>query len=391
MAVYHLTHSFVKRSNGSSVVSKAAYNSGEKIENNKGSTEYSDYTRKGGVLYDEVSLPAGSPSWANNRGELWRRLEAREDKSTRRATAIMANSFDIALPHELSLEQNIFLAKDFVREQFTRRGYAVDWAIHAPDPRGDSRNIHLHILSPLRKIEGESFGKKDRYTRSALSKQLKSWRSGWRNLANRHLKRYGHKEMIDERSLHKQGIKRLPTRHRGVKAKTQRKFLEAMRKSSLPKAPIVRTRKQVAADGTITIRKSIKNSALNKIGFQPSLPLSGKGTNVRGIMAATSIPRTTTKAIKRLSDGIIIGRVVKHGNGTVALRVRIPASAFDKQPSRPEAKSQQQQQPSFTPRQPRKGWPPAALRDWALWGKDNPAKFFALWPELMTGNGGLQP
>src|SRR5271170_1224467 len=190
MAIFHLTHSFVRRSNGSSSIATAAYNSGQKLEDNKGSTAYSDYTRKGGILYDEITLPSGSPVWANNRGELWRRLEAREDRSTRRSSAVLAHNFNIALPHELTLEQNIFLARDFVREQFTRKGYAVDWAIHAPDPRGDSRNIHLHILVPLRKIEGESFGKKLRYTKPQLVEQTRAWRKSWAILANRHLKRY---------------------------------------------------------------------------------------------------------------------------------------------------------------------------------------------------------
>jgi hypothetical protein len=403
MAIFHLTHSFVRRSNGSSVISKAAYNSGEKIENNQGSTEYSDYTRKGGVLFDEVSLPSNTPSWANNRGELWRRLEAREDQSTRRADAILAHNFDMALPHELTLEQNIFLAKDYVREQFTRKGYAVDWSIHAADPRGDSRNIHLHVLVPLRKIEGESFGKKDRYTRGQLSKQLKSWRSSWRMLVNRQLKRYGRKEQIDERSLKTQGIKRVPTRHRGVRAKKLRTHLGAMRRTPLPKAPIVRTTKRMAADGTITIRQAITNSALNKISFQSrsSTPLSGgKGTDVRGMIPATgrigeqAAPAPTHSAsriVRHLSNSSSMDRAVRHSNGTVTMRTKIPLAAFFKPQSRPNSEPQQQPQPSLVLQQPRRGWPPAAIRDWALWGKDNPARFFALWPELSGGgNGGLQ-
>ncbi len=82
------------------------------------------------------------------------------------------------------------MARDYVREQFTRKGYAVDWSIHAADPRGDSRNIHLHILVPLRKITGESFGNKARYDKSQLRQQVRIWRKSWATLANRHLKRY---------------------------------------------------------------------------------------------------------------------------------------------------------------------------------------------------------
>jgi len=415
MAIYHFHHDFVKRSNGSHIVSKAAYNSGAKIEDNKSSTLFSDYTRKNGVLYDEICLPKGSPTWANDRGELWRRLEAQEDKSTRHATAIMAHSFDIALPYELTLEQNIFLAKDLVREQFTRKGYAVDWAIHAADPRGDVRNIHLHILVPLRKIDGEGFSRiKDRYNKTTLRQSVKAWRRSWAVLANRHLRRYGHKEQIDERSNKARGIKRAPTRHKGVQAKTQRKFLEAMRKSPLPKAPIIRTKKHSAADGTIRMRKTIKNSALNKIGFQPRLPLDGKTTGAKqmppvspvgrfssdhnrtnnqpaGKATTTSVPspplsRTSEQAIRQSSGAM--DRVTKHvaKDGTISMRVVVSIAALHKQ-HRPEAESQQQQ-PSPAPRKTSRGWPAAAVRDWEAWGSKNPARFFAIWPELSSGGGG---
>jgi len=40
--------SFVRRSQGASVVAKAAYNAGQKLEDNQGSAQFSDYTRKGG-------------------------------------------------------------------------------------------------------------------------------------------------------------------------------------------------------------------------------------------------------------------------------------------------------------------------------------------------------
>ncbi len=265
MAIYHLSHRFLKRGNGASSVAKAAYNSGKKIEDNVGSTAFSDYTRKGGILYDEIFLPSGTPQWANNRGELWRRLESREDRSTRRADAILAHNFDLALPHELTLEQNIFLMKDFVREQFIRKGYAVDWALHAPDPRGDDRNFHSHVLVPLRRIDGQSFGNKARYSRIDLRQQNIVWREAWEKLVNRHLARYGHKAKIDSRSLRDQGSKRKPSKHHGVRSKAKRSSLDSIR-SPMPKAPVVRISKTTSADGTITVKATIKHSGLNNIG-----------------------------------------------------------------------------------------------------------------------------
>jgi hypothetical protein len=242
MAIFHLSHNYVRRSQGRSSVAKAAYNSGDKLADNEGSTDHSDYTRKGGILFDEVNLPTGTPPWANDRGELWRRVEIRENRSTRPAVAVLAHSFDIALPCELTLEQNIYLARDYVREQFVRKGYAVDWAIHNPDPRGDERNIHLHILAPLRKIEGESFGNKLRYTKPQFIRQLKSWRTSWAHLANRHLERYGHAARIDERSFKDSGKKGIPTRHIGPRRKEKGYILDLMRsfKSLKVDIPIVR-------------------------------------------------------------------------------------------------------------------------------------------------------
>ena len=196
-----------------------------------------------------------------------------------------------------------------------------------------------------------------------------------------------------------------------------------MRKAPLPKAPIIRTTKHIKADGTITVRKSIKNSALNKIRLQsarssaatPSIsPQSGSGvvgTDTRGLMHPTNpasvvsragksskpvaptppapsivLPHITSSAGK-LSSGGTSGRVAKHTakDGTINLRVKMPASEFYK-----TQLQQEQPKPAFAPRQPRRGWPEAAIRDWAAWGSKNPALFFAIWKELSGSGGGLE-
>ena len=55
MAVYHLTHHFLRRSSGASSISKAAYNTGEKLDDDKGVE--ADFTHKGGVLFSEITFP----------------------------------------------------------------------------------------------------------------------------------------------------------------------------------------------------------------------------------------------------------------------------------------------------------------------------------------------
>ena len=301
MAIFHLTHSFVRRSRGSSSIATAPYISGKKLEDGFGASANSDYTRKGGVLYDEICLPGGSPAWANDRGEMWRRLEGREDRSTRAKDAVLAHNFNIALPHELTLEQNIFLAREIVREQFTRKGFAVDWAIHAADPRGDSRKIHLHILVPLRMIEGESFVNKQRYTKPQLRQQTIAWRKSWAKLVNRHLKRYGHKAAIDERTLKAQGSKRKLSRHRGVQARAKRYQLNQLRARlpPLPKSPVVRIIKTTAPTGAVTIRAVISRMQLIDIGYQKQSLTNGCGVNASPTGSMTnglnSSPPTTDR------------------------------------------------------------------------------------------------
>jgi MobA/MobL family len=90
--------------------------------------------------------------------------------------------------------------------------------IHAPDPQGDPRNIHAHVLVSLRKIGPEGFSRtkaeqQERYRkRGAFVDEL---REKWETLANRHLARNGIAARIDRRSLEDQGSTREPEQHRG--------------------------------------------------------------------------------------------------------------------------------------------------------------------------------
>ena len=56
MALYHFHVGQVKRCAGQSVVESAAYRAGERLYSERYG-EYSDYTRKGGVVYTEILLP----------------------------------------------------------------------------------------------------------------------------------------------------------------------------------------------------------------------------------------------------------------------------------------------------------------------------------------------
>ncbi len=68
--------------------------------------------------------------------------------------AQLAYTYDFALQNELTMEENIALARRFVEEQFLSRGMIVDFAIHAPDKeKGGIPNPHVHLLCPIRPLK----------------------------------------------------------------------------------------------------------------------------------------------------------------------------------------------------------------------------------------------
>ena len=60
MALYHLTVSQIRRSAGQSAIAAAAYRAGECLYSDYYG-EYSDYTRKGGVICSDILLPSHAP------------------------------------------------------------------------------------------------------------------------------------------------------------------------------------------------------------------------------------------------------------------------------------------------------------------------------------------
>ena len=213
MASYHLSvHPNISRGRGQSLVRAAAYNARARLKDERTGRVW-DYRRYGGVLFEGI-YAARAPDWARDLAQLVNAIE----RSELRRDAQLAMNIDIALPHEQTLEQNRRLVQDFVREQFMRAGYAAHVVIHAPDPEGDQRNVHAHVLVTLRKIGPEGFARtkaeqQERYrNRSEFVEQL---REKWEALANRHLARNGIDARIDRRSLQRQGVKRTPGQHRG--------------------------------------------------------------------------------------------------------------------------------------------------------------------------------
>ena len=77
MALFHLSVTQTKRSAGQSAIASAAYRSGEKLYSEYYG-EYSDYTRKGGVICSNILLPSHAPPEYADRQTLWNAVEKAE-------------------------------------------------------------------------------------------------------------------------------------------------------------------------------------------------------------------------------------------------------------------------------------------------------------------------
>ena len=280
MAIYHLEAKVVSRGAGRSAVASSAYLSCSRLYNDYDGIQH-DYTKKQGLVWQQVFLPEYAPQEWKDREQLWNAVEEVETAKDSR----LAREFVVALPIELSRQEQIELLHEFIREQFVSDGMCADAAIHDTD----GHNPHAHILLTVRPLDeqgkwqyktekeylcmknGEERGftaaefkaaqnegwekqypykvgkkkvymtpsaaeaqglvradkhpKSTRYGRqNSISErwnseeQLAAWRAAWADVSNRYLERAGREERIDHRSNAARGIDEIPTIHEGVTA-----------------------------------------------------------------------------------------------------------------------------------------------------------------------------
>jgi hypothetical protein len=123
----------------------------------------------------------------------------------------------VALPCELTPDQNLKLIRGFVQSQFVDKGMIADLAIH----HAKGENPHAHILLTTREITPQGFGQKNRDWNK--TEALEDWRKSWQEQANIALSTAGHECRIDHRTLEAQGIERIPQIHLGAKVNEMEK------------------------------------------------------------------------------------------------------------------------------------------------------------------------
>jgi len=240
IAIYHCSIKIISRGKGKSAVAAAAYRSGEKITN-EWDGETHDYTRKGGVVHSEIMLPPHAPPSFSDRSTLWNSVEEIEKSKD----AQLAREVEIALPVELSREEQTRLVRDYCSSQFVSKGMCADFNIHDTG----SGNPHAHIMLTMRPLDEKGIwtakSKKEydldgngerirlpsgRYKSHKVDlvdwnsrENAEVWRAAWADMTNAYLERAGHPERIDHRSFERQGIDQIPTVHVGVSASQMEK------------------------------------------------------------------------------------------------------------------------------------------------------------------------
>ena len=136
----------VSRGAGRSAVAAAAYLSCSRLLNEYDGVQH-DYTRKQGLVWQQIFLPAAAPAEWQDREILWNAVEENEKTKDSR----LAREFVVALPIELSKAQWERLLSDFVSDTFVSDGMCADVAIHDPYPPG--HNPHAHILLTVRPLD----------------------------------------------------------------------------------------------------------------------------------------------------------------------------------------------------------------------------------------------
>lgn len=141
MSIYHCSIKIISRSGGRSAVASAAYRSGERLYDEETGLLH-DFTRKGGVVMAEILLPENAPQEYSDRQTLWAEVQ----KVEKRSDAQLAREVEVALPAEMTREQQIECTRNYIKENFVDNGMIADWALH---DKGDG-NPHAHIMLTVR-------------------------------------------------------------------------------------------------------------------------------------------------------------------------------------------------------------------------------------------------
>ena len=236
MAIFHMSFSNISAGKGRSAIAGASYRSGEKLFDQKEGRSYF-YARS--VMPESFILtPKNAPEWASDREKLWNEVERKD----RRANSRYAKEFNVALPVELSEDEQKELLTKYVQENFVDEGMVADVAIHRDHPD----NPHAHVMLTNRPFNpdgtcglkskrenildengNKTYTGNSRFPRSRKvwlvdwdkKEKINQWRHNWAASVNQALEQKNIPDRISEKSFVEQGIADTPMQHEGINSK----------------------------------------------------------------------------------------------------------------------------------------------------------------------------
>ena len=251
MASFHCSVAVLKKSEGRSCVQFSAYMSGTEMHNDRLNQNFS-HTTKEEVCFNEMLFSDRVPEELRDQSAFWNAVEKVEKSDN----AQLSRTWEIALPHELTIEQNIELAKQYAQSLVDTDGMpAVQIAIHQKQG-----NIHAHIMAPMRDIdkngkwlpkeqkklrldengnripildengnqkyrERKGKGRELLWERETIPTKnwndrqyMTEWRKRCADMQNQKLAEYGHDVRVSHLSYKAGGIDKIPQKHLGYEA-----------------------------------------------------------------------------------------------------------------------------------------------------------------------------
>ncbi|MFL0198057.1 MobQ family relaxase [Clostridium sp. WILCCON 0269] len=231
MAIFHFEGQIITRSDKKgrqrSSVACAAYRSAEKLLDER--NQAVKYYKRQIPPVTRILVPDNAPKWASDRQRLWNEVEKKEKQHN----AQLAREFNVALPKELSSEEQEELAFEFCKKTFVDNGMVADISIH----REDENNPHFHVMLTMRPFnDSGEWGNKQRkekvITESGKVKyravhitdwndrnKMKEWRKAWEVMTNSYLEKNGINERISCKSNKELGKETKPQIHEGYAAR----------------------------------------------------------------------------------------------------------------------------------------------------------------------------
>lgn len=236
MAIFHMSFQNISAGKGRSAIAGAAYRSGEKLFDQKEGRSY--FYARSVTPESFILTPNNAPVWASDREKLWNEVERKD----RRANSRYAKEFNVALPVELSEDEQKELLTKYVQENFVDEGMVADVAIHRDHPD----NPHAHVMLTNRPFNpdgtwglkskrenildengNKTYTGNSRFPRSRKvwlvdwdkKEKITEWRHNWAASVNQVLEQKNIPDRISEKSFIEQEIDDTPTQHEGINSK----------------------------------------------------------------------------------------------------------------------------------------------------------------------------